>query len=374
MTVIRDIDNGMARIEGDARVAFGQRPVLMLELIATACSNGLHIDDDTLAAITENHKLIADADRESVVAPLAEIMRSPRPSYGIRWLDVTGLLDEILPEITALKGVETVEGHGHKDNFAHTLQVLDNVARVSDNVWLRWAALLHDIGKPATKRYEPGVGWTFRNHDFIGEKMTRRVFGRLRLGDREQMQYVTSLVGKHMRPQQIGEEGVSDSAVRRMITEMGDPDDLNDLMAMAEADLTSKNPVKVRRVLDTFANVRQRLEQIRRADAERLAPDLINGNEIMATFAMEPTPLLGEVKKTVNDYAADHSLSHAEAYTYIIKVVGPRFGLVAVENLGELRERFEAEYIAKENKRREREERRRAAKAEHDRRLGRVKE
>lgn len=343
----------------------------MLQLIATACRMGLHIDDDTLDAVAEKHALIGGVAREEMVASLSEIMRSARPSYGLRWLDATHLLDEILPEITALKGVETVEGRGHKDNFAHTLQVLDNVSRVSGNEWLRWAALLHDIGKPSTKRYEPGAGWTFRSHDFVGEKMTRRLFGRLRLGDKEQMQYVTNLIGKHMRPQQIGEEGVTDSAVRRMITEMGDPDDVNDLMALAEADLTSKNPVKVRRVLDTFAKLRRRLEQIRKSDAERLAPDLINGNEIMTTFGMEPTPLLGEVKRAVNEYAERMGLSHAEAYSYLLESVGPEFGLTPVGDVVALRERFEAEYAAKETQRREREERRRAAKAERDRKLGR---
>lgn len=367
---IGDLERKVLRTPCDPDVTFSDDPLRMMRAIRFACQLQFRIDPETFQAIRRNARRISIITKERINTELSKIMRSSKPSMGFKLLDMAGLLPLIFPELSALKGVETIDGRGHKDNFDHTLKVVDNVAAVSDFEWLRWAALMHDLGKPISKKYEPGTGWTFRNHDYIGEKIVSRIFRKMKLPQNAKMKYVSKLVGLHMRPQQIGEEGVTDSAVRRMMADAGDPDDLNDLMLLAEADLTSKNPVKVRRVLDTFAKVRQRLADIREADARRIAPATINGNEIMATFGIGPTPLLGRVKEAVNSRAEEEHLNHAEAYRYMIEIA-PQFGLTPVDDIESLSRRFEEEYAAREQERAEKARRRAEEKEHRDKELGR---
>jgi poly(A) polymerase len=258
--------------------------------------------------------------RERINDELGKIMRSPRPSVGLRLLDRAGLLELIFPQLCELKGVEIIEGRGHKDNFSHTLQVLDNVAAKSDNEWLRWAALLHDIGKPSTKRYDEKTGWTFHNHNFVGEKMIPRIFRAMKMPMDERMKYVAKIVGLHMRPQSVGEEGVSDSGVRRMITDAGA--DLDDLMLLAEADITSKNPAKVRRQLEGFARLRERMDQIKDADKLRNWTNPVDGNEIMDHFKIPPGRKIAVLKDAVKEAIMEGKIAydHDAAWQYLLEV------------------------------------------------------
>lgn len=258
-----DLHSGVIKTPLDPDITFSDDPLRMLRAIRFATQlykksddsenpsySAFRIDNDTFSAIKRNAQRMEIITRERINDELSKIMRAPKPSVGWRLLDMAGLLPYVFPSLIPLKGVEMKEGKGHKDNFYHTIQVVDNVASRSDNEWLRWAALLHDIAKPTTKRYDPKLGWTFHNHNFIGEKMIPRIFRTMKLPLNEKMKYVAKLVGLHMRPQSVGDQGVTDSAVRRMITDAGN--DVEDLMILAESDITSKQPDKVRRQLEGF--------------------------------------------------------------------------------------------------------------------------
>ncbi len=314
-----DLHRGVIKTPMDPDTTFSDDPLRMLRAIRFATRFGFKIEQPTFDAIRRNAGRMEIITRERINDELMKIMRTEKPSVGWRLLDMAGLLDRILPELAALKGVETREGKGHKDNFLHTLQVVDNVAARSDNEWLRWAALFHDIAKPATKKYEPGVGWTFRNHNFIGEKMVGRIFRKMKMPQNDKMKYVAKLVGMHMRPQSVGEEGVTDSAVRRMITEAGP--DIDDLMTLAEADITSKNPEKVRRILENFALVRERMAEVNAKDEYRNWKNPVDGNEIMAAFELQPGPIVAELKQAVKDAILDGLVAneHDAAYAYMIE-------------------------------------------------------
>ncbi len=317
---IIDLHNKIIRTPLDPDITFSDDPLRMMRAVRFASQLDFQILPETIEAIMRNRERIRIITKERINEELSKIMRSPKPSVGLRLLDDSGLLEIIFPAVHALKGVETKEGRGHKDNFYHTLQVVDNVAEKSDNEWLRWAALLHDIGKPSTKRYDPKLGWIFHNHNFIGEKMIPRVFKQMKLPLNEKMKYVAKLVGLHMRPQSAGEEGVSDSGVRRLITDAGE--DLDDLMTLAEADITSKNPAKVHRQLEGFAALRQRMGEINDADALRKWKAPVDGNEIMEYFKISPSSKIKEIKDAVKEAILEGEIpyTHDDAWEYILRI------------------------------------------------------
>ena len=321
-----DLDARSLRTPLDPDITFSADPLRMMRAIRFASQLGFRIHQPTFEAIRRNAPRMEIITRERINDELGKIMRSVKPSVGFLLLDMAGILPLILPEICALKGVETKEGRGHKDNFRHTLQVLDNVAEKSDNEWLRWAALFHDVAKPATKRYDKTLGWTFHNHNFIGEKMVPRVFRRMKMPLNEKMKYVAKLVGLHMRPQSVAEAGVSDSGVRRMITDAGE--DIEDLMILAEADITSKNPAKVRRILSSFSDLRDRIDKINEADNWRTWHNPVNGNEIMDYFGISGSPVISDLKNAVKEAIFDGRVpnEHDAAWEYVL-AIAPSFGL-----------------------------------------------
>lgn len=316
---VGDLERRIIRTPLDPDITFSDDPLRMMRAIRFATQLDFEIFPETFEAIRRNCRRIEIITKERINDELMKIMRSPRPSVGFRLLDRCGLLQLIFPKLGDLKGVETVEGRGHKDNFQHTLQVLDNVAARSENVWLRWAALLHDIGKPVTKRYDEKLGWTFHNHNFIGEKMIPRLFREMKLPMNDRMKYVAKIVGLHMRPQSVGEAGVTDSGVRRLITEAGE--DLDDLMILAEADITSKNPAKVQRQLRGFQRLRERMEQINDADALRNWKNPVNGNEIMEHFGIPAGREIAAIKDAVKEAIMEGTVpyDHDAAWAWVLE-------------------------------------------------------
>lgn len=315
---VADLERRIIRTPCDPDVTFSDDPLRMMRAIRFATQLEFDILPETFEGIKRNSERINIITKERINDELGKIMRSRRPSIGLSLLEDSGLLPLIMPEVHALKGVEAVGWRGHKDNFYHTLKVVDNVAERSDNEWLRWAALLHDIAKPVTKKWDPAQGWTFHNHNFIGEKMVPRIFKEMKLPLNEKMKYVQKLVGLHMRPQQVGEEGVSDSGVRRLLTEAGD--DVDDLMILAESDLTSRNPVKVRTALEGFAALRTRMKEINDADDYRNWKNPVNGNEIMERLGIPPSQEISRLKQIVKDAIMDGVIpnDHDAAWEYLL--------------------------------------------------------
>ena len=317
---IVDLHKKIIQTPLDPDVTFSDDPLRMMRAIRFATQLEFEILDETFNAIVRNRDRIKIITKERINDELSKIIRSRKPSIGFDLLEKSGLLELIFPELHELKGVDTMEGRGHKDNFYHTLQVLDNISETTDNEWLRWAALLHDVAKPATKRFDPKLGWTFHNHNYIGEKMIPRIFRKMKLPANEKMKYVAKLVGMHMRPQSIGEEGVTDSAVRRMMFEAGD--DVDDLMLLAEADVTSKNPNKVRRVLENFKLVRQRMVELEEKDRIRNFQPPIDGLEIMRVFGIEPCNTIGQLKDRIKDAILDGVIpnEHDAAFDFMMSI------------------------------------------------------
>ena len=324
-----DLHHKTIRTPMDPDITFSDDPLRMMRAIRFATQLEFEILPETYDAIVRNKERIEIITKERINDELGKIIRSRRPSIGFTLLETCGLLELIFPELYALKGVDTMEGKGHKDNFYHTLQVVDNICDKTDNEWLRWAALLHDIAKPVTKRYDAKLGWTFHNHNYIGEKMIPRIFRKMKMPSNEKMKYVAKLVGMHMRPQSIGEDGVTDSAVRRMMFDAGE--DVDDLMLLAEADITSKNPNKVRRILENFKLVRQRMVEIEEKDRIRNFQPPVDGKEIMTVFGIEPCNTIGQLKERIKDAILDGDIpnDHDAAYEYMLKIA-PEFGLKVV--------------------------------------------
>ncbi len=310
----------------DPDITFSDDPLRMMRAIRFATQLGFKIHPETFQAISRNSGRMGIITKERINDELSKIIRAPRPSDGFKLLDRSGLLEIIFPSLAKLKGVAIQDGKGHKDNFNHTLQVLDNVAAKSDNEWLRWATLLHDIGKPSTKRYDERLGWTFHNHNYVGEKMIPGIFRQMKLPMNEKMKYVAKIVGLHMRPQSVGESGVSDSGVRRLITDAGP--DLEDLMTLAEADITSKNPAKVRRQLEGFSRLRERMAQINDADELRNWKNPVNGDELMEHFGLPAGRWIQGIKEAVKEAVMEGTIpyDHDSAWKYALSIAGEYIG------------------------------------------------
>lgn len=301
---VYDMEDGIIRTPLDPDITFSDDPLRMLRCIRFATQLNFYIEDETFDALGRNAERIKIISGERVMEELNKIMATPTPSKGFVDLHRCGLLQILMPELTNLDIVETRNGKKHKNNFYHTLEVLDNVARHSDNIWLRWAALLHDIGKTKSKRWDPLQGWTFHNHNFIGAKMVPPLFRRLKLPMDAKMKYVQKMVDLHMRPIVIADEEVTDSAVRRLINDAGD--DIDDLMILCEADITSKNHERKQRFLDNFAAVRVKLADLKERDYKRLLQPVIDGNEIMEIFHLQPSREVGTLKQTLKDAVLDN--------------------------------------------------------------------
>ena len=322
-----DLEDCIIRTPCDPDITFSDDPLRMMRGIRFATQLGFDLDDETFEAIKRNRERIKIVSQERIIVELNKIVASPVPSMGFELLELTGLLELIFPEMHNLCGVDRKGNHAHKDNFKHTLKVLDNVARRSDDLWLRWAAVMHDIAKPLTKGYDPKIGWTFHGHEVLGSKMVPAIFRRLKLPLGEQMRFVQKLVFLHLRPIILAEDIVTDSAVRRLLFEAGD--DVEALMTLCEADITSGIEQKVKRFLENFTLVRHKMKDLEERDRIRNFQPPITGDIIMQEYDVPPCSLLGEIKEQIknaildgeipNDYDAAHQMLESLAAQYGLK-------------------------------------------------------
>lgn len=301
---IYDLEDGIIRTPLDPDITFSDDPLRMMRCVRFSAQLRFFIEDETFEALSRNAERIKIVSGERIADELNKIMKTAQPSRGLAELQRCGLLQLIIPELSALDIVETRNGRAHKNNFYHTLEVVDNVAKHSDNLWLRWAALFHDVGKTKSKRWEPTLGWTFHNHNYIGAKMIPSIFRRMKLPMDAKMKYVEKLVDLHMRPIVIADEVVTDSAVRRLMNDAGD--DIDDLMTLCEADITSKNEVRKKRFLENFRMVREKLTDLKERDYKRLLQPVIDGNEIMEMFSLQPCREVGQLKQYLKDAVLDN--------------------------------------------------------------------
>lgn len=325
---IADLENQVIRTPLDPHITYSDDPLRMMRAIRFASQLGFTIEEKSLNAITETKERIAIISTERVSDELNKIMLSPKPSVGLRLFYETGLMEYFLPEIIALKGVEEVDGQLHKDNFYHTLQVVDNISETTDNLWLRYAALFHDIGKPVTKKFIKGTGWTFHNHEFVGSKMVYKIFKRMKLPLGDKLKYVQKIVRMSSRPIAVTEGQATDSAARRLLFDAGD--DVNDLMLLCEADITTQNQKKKARFLENFQTVRQRLKEVEEADSVRNFQPPVDGAEIMDIFNIPPGREIGLIKEFIKEAILEGTIknNHEEALALAIQK-GKELGLTA---------------------------------------------
>ncbi len=316
---VADMEDGIIRTPLDPDITFSDDPLRMMRCVRFATQLNFYIEDETFEALRRNKERIKIISKERIVDELNKIMQTATPSKGFVELDRCGLLPLIFPELVKLQGRDERNGKSHKDNFYHSLEVLDNISKMTSNLWLRWAALLHDIGKPATKRWDNLNGWTFRNHNFIGMKMIPEIFRRMKLPMNEKMKYVQKLVNLHMRPIVIADSEVTDSAVRRLLFEAGD--DIDDLMTLCEADITTKNSQRKQRFLNNFKLVRQKLVDLEERDRIRNFQPPVDGNEIMKTFDKGSGPWIKTLKDTIKNAILDGKIpnEHDAAYQLMLQ-------------------------------------------------------
>ena len=328
---VADLQKGLLRTPLDPDITYSDDPLRMIRAVRFASQLHFTIVPESIESIKRNKKRLEILSRERIAEEMNKILLCDQPSIGLNLLQQTGLLEEFLPQVSALQGVETMEGRGHKENFAHTLQAVDNIAPHTDNVWLTWAALLHDIGKPATKKYEPGTGWTFHGHEVVGSRMVPGVFKQLKMPLNEKMKYVEKLVALHLRPIALVEDIVTDSAVRRLLFDAGD--NIDDLMTLCEADITSKNEAKVRRIKSNFQLVRQKLVEVEAKDAIRNFKNPITGELVMEYYGIEPCNLIGQIKEFVKESILDGRIeNNFEQAFELMKQKGAELGLTHKEN------------------------------------------
>ena len=314
------IANDVIKTPTNPDITFSDDPLRMMRAIRFAAQLNFYIEEDTLAAITRNAARIKIISQERVTDELNKIILSKKPSIGFRLLEETGLLSLIFPDMQKLKGVQTVDDKSHKDNFYHTLQVLDNICFSTTDLWLRWAAILHDIAKPATKRFEDGIGWTFHGHEVLGSKFVPRIFRNFKLPLGSEMKFVQKLVYLHLRPIALSKESISDAALRRLLFEAGD--DIDSLMKLCEADITSKNQMKVTRFLKNFEMVRQKLKDVEARDSIRNFQPPVSGQLIMETFGIGPSREVGLIKDKIKDAILDGAIKNNfdEANSLMLKL------------------------------------------------------